>query len=218
MSYWDHRRPVRRARSVDEESIARDCVDLLDEGGLQALTIRAAARRLGIAAPSLYTRVDSVSDLADLALDAALGDDADMARAVAEEEVEGLLVAYYRHLVLHPWACQVIAMRPPRGPHCLRLSERLVALLVEGGASDPLETAYALTNLVIGSAVTSAAVASESASPVDPAVAPTYARLHARSRSADPEQTLVAGIAALRNRSPGGEARRAKRLADNDDG
>lgn len=49
MGYWDHRKPVRRARAVDVEAIARESVELLDAGGLRALTIRAVAARLGVA-------------------------------------------------------------------------------------------------------------------------------------------------------------------------
>lgn len=48
MGYWDHRKPVRRARAVDVEAIARESVELLDAGGLRALTIRAVAARLGV--------------------------------------------------------------------------------------------------------------------------------------------------------------------------
>ena len=59
MSYWDHRKPVRRARAVDVEAIAGESVGLLDAGGLRALTVRAVAARLGVAPASLYSRVKS---------------------------------------------------------------------------------------------------------------------------------------------------------------
>ncbi|MDN5724089.1 MAG: TetR/AcrR family transcriptional regulator, partial [Corynebacterium sp.] len=71
MSYWDHRKPVRRARAVNIEAIARESVELLDAGGLRSLTVRAVAARLGVAPASLYSRLESADDLFDLALDQA---------------------------------------------------------------------------------------------------------------------------------------------------
>lgn len=198
MSYWEHRRPVRRTRAVDVQDIARTSVELLDEGGLRALTVRAVAGRLGVAPASLYSRVDSVDDLFDLALDDALRNDPDMARALADDGIDGLMLAYYRHLVRHPWACQVVAMRPLRGPHYLRLSERLIVLLVEVESRDALAIAYALSNFVIGSATTAHVAGSEQEAGVDREVAPTYARLHEQDHDGNAERTVIAGIAALR--------------------
>ncbi|WP_301175056.1 TetR/AcrR family transcriptional regulator [Actinomadura geliboluensis] len=198
MSYWEHRKPVRRERAVDVGSVARVAVALLDEGGLRALTLRAVANRLGVAPASLYSRVASVDDLFDLALDAALGADAEVQGLIAGADPDALMLGCYRHLVRHRWACQVIAMRAPRGPHYLRLSERMCQLLADAGAQDPLSASYALSNFVIGSATTAHTVSSERTAPVDPAVAPTYARLHQR-HDVDAEAIVIAGLAALRS-------------------
>jgi len=174
-------------------------VELLDGGGLQAVTVRAVAKRLSVAPASLYSRIDSADDLFDLGLDAALGADAEMARAIVEDGVDALMLAYFRHLVRHRWACQVIAMRPPRGPHYLRLSERLVVLLIEDGAVDPLVNAYALSNFVIGSATTAHVAVSEPDAVVDSAAAPTYSRLHRQKSDGSAERAVAEGVAALRN-------------------
>ncbi|WP_051298043.1 TetR/AcrR family transcriptional regulator C-terminal domain-containing protein [Brevibacterium album] len=207
MSYWEHRRPVRRKRALDPADIAAASAALLDAGGLPALTVRAVARELGVAAASLYSRIDSADDLADLALDHALGQDTEVHRTLASDEgtaageplpdspgsgetaagtssahshaeLHRLLLAYFRHLRRHPWACQVIAARPPRGPEYLRLSERMIVLLARSGTADPLGTAYALSNFVIGSATTAGMAPAEMSSAVDPDIAPAYARLH----------------------------------------
>ena len=197
MSYWDHPKPVQRERAVDIAAAARSSVALLDDGGLRALTLRSVATRLGVAPASLYSRVDSVDDLFDLALDIALGVDPHINRVIAEADLEELMLAYYRHLVRHRWACQVIAMRAPRGPNYLRLSERICELLIATGAADPRSTAYALSNFVIGSATTAPAAGNEPHAPVDPAIAPTYARLHAQHHETTAEQIVVAGLQAL---------------------
>ena len=199
MSYWEQRRPIRRIRSVDVHSLAAISADLLDEGGMRTLTIRAAALGMGVAPASLYSRVTSVDDLFDLALDHALGREPEWRDTLEHADVQALLLAYYRHLVRHPWACQVIAMRAPRGPHYLRLSERMCVLLAENGSSDPLGDAYALSNFVIGSAATAPAAGNERRAAVDSELAPLYASLHA-AHSVDAEAILTAGLHALLQR------------------
>ena len=104
VSYWDHRKPVQRQRAVDVAEIARASVALLDEGGSRALTLRAVAQRVGVAPASLYSRVRSVEDLFDLALDFALADDSVMQQAVSDATLTDLMMAFFRHLVSHHWA------------------------------------------------------------------------------------------------------------------
>lgn|SRR5699024_8977222 len=199
MNFWQRRKPVHRARAVDVKHVALAAVGLLDSGGLRALTIRAVAHRLEVAPTSLYSRLDSVDDLFDLALDWALGHDAELQEAAALAELHTLMLAYYRHMVRHPWATQVIAMRAPRGPNYLRLSERMCTLLTEMGASDPLGDAYALSNFVIGSAATTPMAGSERIAPVDSEIAPLYASLHATHQT-DAEAIISTGLHALLSR------------------
>ncbi|MFF1946299.1 TetR/AcrR family transcriptional regulator [Rhodococcus qingshengii] len=196
MSYWSHPKPVRRTRAVDVGAIAQAAVKLLGEGGLRSLTVRAVAAHIGVAPPSLYSRVQSVEDLFDLALDHALGCDQGIADAIVDAELPDLMIAYYRHLLRHRWACQVVAMRAPRGPNYLRLSERMCNLLIQAGTPDPLSVTYALSNYVIGSAATAFVADSERDAPIDPDIAPAYANLHAH-HNIDPEVILMTGLAAL---------------------
>ena len=201
MNYWEHRKPVQRARAVDVDAVACAAVELLDAGGLRALTLRTVASRLEVAPASLYSRVDSVEDLFDLALDFALGADAVVQQALGTPDLDGLLLAYYRHLVMHPWACQVIAMRAPRGLHYLRLSEGLCKRLIEVGAPQPLATAYALSNFAIGSATTTHVANDEHTARVDPEIAPIYGQLHRQWSDGDAEASFIVGITALLPRS-----------------
>lgn len=196
MNYWDHRKPVHRARAVDVADIARAAAALLDEGGLRALTVRAVAGRLGVAPASLYSRVESAEDLYDLALDFILGDST-IEHAVLEADVPLLMLAYFRHLTKHRWACQIIGMRAPRGPNYLRLSERIVVLLEELGVRDPLGASYILSNFVIGSATTAPMSKDERVAPVDSGIAPRYARFH-EHHDINAETLFKTGLAALR--------------------
>lgn len=196
MSYWQHSKPVVRERAIAIADVARAAAGLLDAGGLRGLTLRAVAGELEVAPASLYSRVSTVDDLFDLALDHVLGVDPEMLAALEGATIEGLMLAQFRHVTRHPWVSQVIAMRAPRGPHSLALSERMCELLDGAGVADPLGTAYVLSNFVIGSAATAHVAAGERLAPVDSAVAPTYARLHTGYAVA-PEELVVSGIAAL---------------------
>ena len=195
MSYWDDPKPVQRARAVVIDELARESAALLDAGGISALTIRALATRLGVAPPSLYSRIQSVDDLLDLSLDQVLDRDGQVWDARIENPCE-LLLALYDHLGRHPWAPQVIGLRPPRGPAYVRLSERLLGLLADDGDDDPLSVAYAMSNFVIGSVATAASAAEEPATRVDPISAPVYARLHSE-HDIDPRAIVEAGLRAL---------------------
>lgn len=198
MSYWEHRKPIRRSRAVDLREVARASIDLLDEGGLRALTVRAVAGQIGVAPASLYSRVESVDDLFDLAFDESLASE-QLQTAVSHGGIIDLMTAYFRHLVRHRWACQVIGMRAPRGPNYLHLSERMIILLEQDGAADPLGAAYTLSNFVIGSATTAPMADDERAVPVDADVAPVYSRLHSE-HAVDPEVLLTIGLTALHAR------------------
>src|ERR1039457_3220366 len=52
-------------RGLSKASIVQAALDLLDEAGLDGLTVRAVASRLGVQAPALYWHVRSKQDLLD---------------------------------------------------------------------------------------------------------------------------------------------------------
>ena len=218
MNYWTDHRPVHRSRAVDAEGIARAALALLDEGGPEALTLRAVAAALGVAPSSLYSRVRSLEDVLDLALDAALGADPAVqalvrARTAGPEVLDELLLSHFRHLCRHPWALQVLPRRALRGPHHLALSERMCGLLEHEGARDPLAAAYALSNLVIGSAMTSALDEEESRRRSTSDWLPATRAGTVRGRWT--ARTFRLGLVALRRRSrpvSGGPCSRAPRL------
>lgn len=196
MSYWDSAKAVRRNRVLEPGVIARAAAALLDEVGYDAFSLRVLAGRLDVAPASLYSRIRGSSDALDLALDHALGADEPVQRAVRLGPATDMLRALFRHLLEHPWAINVIAMRPPRGPAYLTFSEALVGRLQDTGRPDPLPVAYAATNLVIGSALTFQAADRDVAEPVDSDRAPRYGALHA-DVDFTAEDVLVAALGEL---------------------
>ena len=92
-------------------------IALADADGLESVTMRAVAERLGVSPMTLYTYVPGKAELLDLMLDALwlamprpahLDDWRERVRAVADAN-RALFAA-------HPWAARVTTARPPLGP------------------------------------------------------------------------------------------------------
>lgn len=197
MSYWDHVKPVQRARSVDVRRIADEACALLDEGGEAVLSLRSVAQRLGVAAASIYSRIDTVEDVMDIALDHALMKDEQFQACLDDgADATTILIGHYDHLVQHQWAIGVIARRPPRGPAYLRFSDALCSRLVADGLPDPLSIAYAASNYVLGCAATVQASSAEPNAPIDANIAPVYAGLQ-DSQTHSAETLLRLGITSI---------------------
>src|SRR3954463_5292317 len=72
---WTQPMPRRRSSPLEREDIVRAAVALADEGGADALTMAAVARRLGPYTPmALYRYVLSKDGLVDLMLDHVTGE------------------------------------------------------------------------------------------------------------------------------------------------
>ncbi|WP_070199027.1 TetR/AcrR family transcriptional regulator [Streptomyces oceani] len=158
MSYWTRPAPeVQRRRALSSSRIAVEATALLDAEGLDALTLRRLASRLGVAQSSLYRHVRTAEEVLDLALDHALGVDPALESAAAGGDLGALLNSWYQHLTRHTWAPEVVVRRPLLGPRYLALSDTLCArVLARGTPPDQvLEVTYALSNYVLGCAVAS---------------------------------------------------------------
>ncbi|MFT2015454.1 TetR/AcrR family transcriptional regulator C-terminal domain-containing protein [Streptomyces sp. 796.1] len=149
--------PLTRARIVEA------AVALLDEEGIDRLTMRRLAERLAVMAPSLYWHVDTKDDVIDLAVDAIFGEVEPATDASADwrTQVTTVLTAWRAALLRHPWAAAVPARRRPTiGPHFLAWMEILQATLVRAGFTDKDLSAatWALYNHVLGSAASETAL------------------------------------------------------------
>lgn len=150
---WFADEPERKPR-LSRERITRAAVDLLDVEGVDGLSMRRLAARLGAGVMSLYEYVGSKEDVLDLATDA----------AIAEIETDGVDGLPWRDALRrqlgrsrqvmrrHPWLPALMATRPLLGPHALARSELVYALLHNAGLDGPRLTAAigALTYYVQG--------------------------------------------------------------------
>jgi AcrR family transcriptional regulator len=123
---WRHRgdraadeRPARgRKPSLTVDAIVAAAIEMADEAGLGALSMRALAERLEVGTMSLYTHVPGKAELLDLMLDTALAE-----TARPDELPEGWrarleLVARENRALFerHPWMLELVSFRPPMGP------------------------------------------------------------------------------------------------------
>lgn len=111
-------------------------IELADERGIGALTMRELAARLGIEAASLYNHVNNKDDLLgamtdrvvseiDVPSDAADWKDAMRRRAISARDV----------FERHPWASAVIDSRQHSGPAQLSYADRVLGTLLAAGFS-----------------------------------------------------------------------------------
>lgn len=145
--------------------------ELLAERGLDSLTMRALAHRLGVAPNALYSHVAHKTALVDALLDEVLAEVWAPASAFADP-VAGLreiMTASYRALLDHPdLVPHALARHGSRGPHAHRLGETTTALLARAGVAEQ-HRAEALRVLIVY-AIGSAAFAA--GSPIGPDAPP----------------------------------------------
>jgi AcrR family transcriptional regulator len=107
------RRGPRPKLSVDD--VVDAAIALADASGIDAVSMRALAERLGVSAMTLYTYVPGKAELLDLMLDA-------LWLAMPREPgptVRSVADANRALYAEHPWAARVTTSRPPLGPGML---------------------------------------------------------------------------------------------------
>jgi len=121
---------------LNRERVIRGAIELADEKGIEALTMRGLAKRVGVEAMSLYNHIADKEDLLGGMVDVVVAEiefpsaeepwrDAMRRRAVSAREV----------LNRHPWASSLIEASP--NPSLVRLAypEAVLASLRQGGFS-----------------------------------------------------------------------------------
>ena len=150
-------RPAKAALS--RESIVTATLKLLDEG-VDRLTMRRVAAELDTGPASLYVYVRDTEALHAAVLEELLGKSGLLDNPQADgrtwrENLVDLLMAYTGLLLEYPSVARVTAFTRPVGPHYIRLVERLLALLDQGGV--PQREAVWGVDLLLQQAETTAA-------------------------------------------------------------
>src|SRR5258708_34542801 len=96
-------RKVARARPpLDPERIAREALALIDEAGLEELSMRALAGRLGVEAMSLYHHVSNKDTLLDLVMELLVAEVAIPATGMWETRMRDAIRAHRAVALAHP--------------------------------------------------------------------------------------------------------------------
>jgi AcrR family transcriptional regulator len=145
------RRP--RADGLTIERIIEAALRVVDDDGLEALTVRRIASEFETGSASLYRHLSSCEDLLVLLVDHVIGDvRLPPARLAGRAKVEWLASELRRVLMAHPALVPALRASPLLGPNAMRGAESgLASLVASGYRPDVAVLAYrALVDYVLG--------------------------------------------------------------------
>jgi AcrR family transcriptional regulator len=129
----DAKQPLTRARIVDA------ALEVADAEGLQAVSIRRVAARLGVQPMSLYSHIPSKDDLVALMLDEVSGQllIPEPVPAQWREALRQSARRAFAAYVAHPWALGAMGQGARAGPNLLRRAEQVAGIATRVGLELP---------------------------------------------------------------------------------
>jgi AcrR family transcriptional regulator len=125
-----------RRAPVSRERILRAAVELADEGGLDAVSMRKLGQRLDVEAMALYRHVRDKDDLLDGLVDVVVGEiDRPRPNDDWKAGLRDQVLAARRVMLRHPWAPRLLQERGTSGPASLDRIEAAIGTLLAGGFS-----------------------------------------------------------------------------------
>jgi AcrR family transcriptional regulator len=164
---WRQQRPARARTPLSRDAIVSAAIEVLDEEGAEALSMRRVAEKLGAGAASLYWHVSSKAALIDLILDR-VGAELELPEPDPsrwQEQIKQVMREMRTVLKRHRDLARLSLGRVPVGPNLVRTLEWQLAVMRGAGVPDRVAGLTAdLMSLYVG------AFAYEEA---DPAETPT---------------------------------------------
>jgi AcrR family transcriptional regulator len=178
-----------RRHQLTRERVVAEALAVIAHDGVQALTMRRLAARLGVVPGALYRHVRNKQQLHDLVLDNVLAE-VDVHLDPSLDWTDQLKVLAHRlRQVLedHPGVAGILKTRDPLGPHSLALAEALLGPLQAAGFADREAglAFFLLVDYTIGFAVSGTPTAVNEQRVRDPA---TRTQLHQFFRSLPPDR------------------------------
>jgi AcrR family transcriptional regulator len=169
-----------RRRPLDRDRVVRAAIELIDEHGVHALSMRRLGRQLNVEAMSLYAYVQSRENLLDGVIAAVvddLFDDPDthlMDTASWQDYLVQVANGVRRSALAHPRVFPLVATRPPEAPwirpplRSLRWVESFLASLGNHGFDDDtaVYTYRAFTSFLLGHLLLEVAAIGADAGPI----------------------------------------------------
>src|SRR6266702_208277 len=128
----------RHRRALTRERVVAEALAIIGAGGVDALSMRALAARLGVVPGALYRHVRSKEQLCDLVADGVLAEvDCQAGRTLGWAGQVKLLAGRLRTVLeSHPGIAGLLKTRDPLGPHSLALAEAFLEALQPAGLPD----------------------------------------------------------------------------------
>ncbi|HEV3169071.1 MAG TPA: TetR/AcrR family transcriptional regulator [Actinocrinis sp.] len=181
-------------RVLTRERVVVEALAIIAEHGVDALSMRALATRLGVVPGALYRHVLNKEQLHDLVLDGVLAevDTRIEKRLTWIEQITVLAHRLRAVLEAHPGIAGLLKTRDPLGPHSLALAEAFLASL--SGAGLPPRQAGLAYSLIYGHILGFALDGPSSVNEQRVRDTATRAELHTFLRALPPDRfpTLVA--------------------------
>ena len=124
---------------LSRDEIVTTAIRLIDEGGMEAFSMRRLGHELDAGATSLYWHVRNKDELVDLILDVIIGEVSDdFDRHVApdadwREQLAEIARSLRRVLLRHRHIAPLLGERPTIGPKALDAAERVMGILLAAG-------------------------------------------------------------------------------------
>ncbi|WP_129843087.1 TetR/AcrR family transcriptional regulator [Streptomyces sp. RFCAC02] len=125
---WDRPEPPARPAPLDRERIVAAAVALADEGGLDAVSFRKVAARLGAGPMRLYGYIATKEELLDLMVDEVNAEMLpDGEKGDWRAALRGHAHRTRRAALRHEWLADLLGGRPALGPNALAVREAALA-------------------------------------------------------------------------------------------
>lgn len=146
-SVWIRERKGTREQGLTRAQIVRAAVELLDAEGLDALSMRKLAARLGAGATSLYWHVANKDELIELVMDEVYAGVVLPEAADWRETASAFAYAMRQAVFDHPWSASLIGTVPGLGPNALTAADRLMGAFMRAGF-EGVDVDFAMTAVV----------------------------------------------------------------------
>jgi len=137
---WGQAAPGSRGpkQATDLDAVVRAAIQLADAEGLDAVSMRRVAERLGLGTMTLYTYVPGKGELLDLMLDTVYGErtrEPIAPSASPRDRLEALARSQWTFHQRHPWTLYIASGRAVLGPNELDAYEAALAVASDLGVS-----------------------------------------------------------------------------------
>ncbi|MEL4319734.1 TetR/AcrR family transcriptional regulator [Leifsonia sp. YIM 134122] len=165
----DEKRRPGPERAFTDAQVVTVALELLDEGGAEAVSIRRIAARIGVAPNAIYTYFPDKAALLRAVVDRLIGesDTAVLGRAETawRDRLRTVALDIRGALLAHPGSAALLMGSPIDGPNSLALGEAMLGLLADAGLApdDAARASYAIIVYVLGAIALEAAEVDQTA-------------------------------------------------------